>query len=393
MRAGGGLAGAFRAWHDSSMGQGAVLGRWSTTRTVRSSVERELEGLARRTGATRVALRTGRHGVLTWPGPWPGLMPSLAGDRGSGAGPLGFQTSRAEDDDLEFHLWHSATHGRAREALEVARLRVRNLLRQEREGPLLERGRQAGVLMHELRNRVGGLLLLGEQASVLGQGVDGLLGDLRDLSGVASRGLGGGDLGASPETLTRVDLGDLVRDALSRAEPVLRVGAADLPESPTTKWGEVLADRAGTVDLLANLLGNAAEAAGRGGAVQLNVERVGDAGLAVVLRNSGHPIPREAFLPGWTRGGTGSGLAGASDLVRRMGAWLEVRSDGGVVQFLLALLRADLPLARVRLDPRLRDAAPGVLSTASPQCAARWLRILAPHMATELDAFPGWAPR
>ena len=98
--------------------------------------------------------------------------------------------------------------------------------------------------------------------------------------------------------------------------------------------------------VLANLLDNAAYAAGRGGWVEVRTA-VEQASVVVEFRDSGSGIPVEIreriFEPFFTTkppgSGTGLGLATAREIVTRHGGTLDVRDSEGAT-----FLRMEMPM-------------------------------------------------
>ena len=204
------------------------------------------------------------------------------------------------------------------------------------------------VLSHELRNPLAAmsgamqlLKLAGEEPGAaersrammerqLGQIVR-LVGDLLDVSRIST-----GKLELRRE---RVDLASVVREAVEASGPqIVRQGhelTVTFPPEPIL----LDADPTRLVQVLLNLLSNAAKYSERGGHIRLSVER--DGGEVVVsVRDTGIGIPA-AVLPrvfdlfvqadtAWQRaqGGLGIGLSLVREFVGLHGGRVEARSDG-----------------------------------------------------------------
>jgi signal transduction histidine kinase len=136
-------------------------------------------------------------------------------------------------------------------------------------------------------------------------------------------------------------LHDVVTSALSLTRPVLEAIELrqDLAyEGPVHCAGPLL------TQALANLLENAAQAAGKGGWVRL-ASRVEDATVVVEVGDSGAGVPRELreriFEPFFTTKppgkGTGLGLTTARDIVRRHNGTLDIRDLGDRAVFHLEI--------------------------------------------------------
>src|SRR5690606_4674319 len=136
-----------------------------------------------------------------------------------------------------------------------------------------------------------------------------------------------------------VDLAEVVQSAVETSGPALERGAHELsvrlPEEPLVLW----ADPVRLVQILANLLGNAARYTERGGRIGVEAARAGD-DVVLVVRDSGigiEPAELERIFDVFTRGrdserrahgGLGIGLALARRLAELHGGSLTARSAG-----------------------------------------------------------------
>ena len=135
-----------------------------------------------------------------------------------------------------------------------------------------------------------------------------------------------------------VDLGSVIHHAAEASAPLLEESGiayrAQLPDNPIY----VEADAARLVQVVGNILNNAAKFTPRGGSVSLTVERVGDAAL-IRIRDTGIGIATEAlprifdmFMQAEgtieSRSGLGIGLTLAKSLVDRHDGTISVQSEG-----------------------------------------------------------------
>jgi signal transduction histidine kinase/ActR/RegA family two-component response regulator len=166
-----------------------------------------------------------------------------------------------------------------------------------------------------------------------------------------------GELQLRKET---VAIADAVRWALEAAQPLLdQAGvsvAVELPEQPLHAPLYVRADPTRLVQILANLLGNAAKFTPRGGHAWLRAARDGD-WIELSVRDDGigiepSQIPRlfEMFSQAQpalerARGGLGIGLALVRGLVERHGGTVEAKSagPGRGAEFIVRLPAAEAP--------------------------------------------------
>jgi PAS domain S-box-containing protein len=162
-----------------------------------------------------------------------------------------------------------------------------------------------------------------------------LVDDLLDVSRV-TRGLVELDRGM-------VDIKAVVASAVEQARPLIeaRRHALDLHIGSARSW--VLGDRIRLVQVMANLLNNAAKYTQQGGSIALSVDGRTESGLpmvAIAVRDNGIGIDRamlphvfELFTqaertPDRSQGGLGLGLALVHSLVQLHGGRVEARSDG-----------------------------------------------------------------
>ncbi|HTJ44950.1 MAG TPA: ATP-binding protein [Kofleriaceae bacterium] len=233
-----------------------------------------------------------------------------------------------------------------------AQLDMRNLnLRLHRAEQLAALGTLSAGLAHELRNPANGIVnaipplrevlppeLTGPE-SPSGQLLDVLAGCAEQIASLSKQLLGfrrGGEL-----DLRTVPLGDVVHRAISLVSPALR--------------GIEVRDRVGAqtpircapplfVQVLTNLVENAAHAAGKGGWVEI-ASRAGGGRIVVEVSDSGPGVPHELreriFEPFFTTKapgvGTGLGLPVARDIITRHGGVLEVRERGDRPVFVIDL--------------------------------------------------------
>ena len=327
-------------------------------------------------------------------GPWR-VQPAM-GDGGL-RGHLIIRTSTPED--LEDPGWEAVADG-------VAGLLARGASHQ-RSKHLVALGARSASLVHDLRNRLTGVMLevcrarLDQDTGVL-ESTENHLMDASDLCGSAldiQVGEGLAAHGACPAS-RRWDLGQVAHSALERARGTVRPGAAPLPAQLTddlSSGGEVFANRALLEDALVNLIVNAAEAAGPRGKVQVGLAR--ERGLAGVwVQDDGRGLPPEATEPGATSGGTGHGLSGAIECAQRHGGELNGSRTNGRTRLQLMGLDANhlagdwqihwdcMPSRLARRGSNARDTE---LRTSLLPVAIRWMELLTPEAPGVIHAWRG----
>ncbi|KAF2989192.1 PAS domain-containing protein [Methylocystis sp. MJC1] len=207
-------------------------------------------------------------------------------------------------------------------------------LAHELRNPLAPIGNAVHVLRHDAlahstkRDRDASLLSMVErQVAHLVRLVD----DLLEVSRVTS--------GKIELKKQRVDLADIMRQAIDMSRPVIERGghvfSASFPELPLFVEG----DPVRLTQVFANLLNNAAKYTEHGGRITLTAEPLGSE-ARIVVQDNGVGIPSE-MLPrvfdlftqidrtlGRAQGGLGIGLALVKHLILLHGGSIEARSDG-----------------------------------------------------------------
>ncbi len=264
-------------------------------------------------------------------------------------------------------------------------------------GRLLDQGIRAAAVIHDLRNRLSALSLGVTRARLepSPEALQLLEADVLAASRACSQRLDHGPEDDLP--LPAVPLAPVLERALGQARRSRRAGAGSLPAGVSAEPVTVLVPGPRLQDALANLLLNAAEAAGPSGEVTLAVEpRPTEARVDVVITNPGRPLHADAFRPGFTRGGSGLGLSAVSAATEGWGGWLSTRSGGGLVEVRLGLLA--LPeegCVEIVLDPlpppRAAEASSSArLWTPSPSVARRWITAFQPHAQVAVRSALGW---
>jgi PAS domain S-box-containing protein len=226
------------------------------------------------------------------------------------------------------------------------------------------------MLAHELRNPLAPISsaaqLLGHVAAdegkvrhagaIIGRQVrhlTGLVDDLLDVSRV-TRGL-------VELQRERIDLKAVMASAVEQARPLIETRRHHLDQATDAAPAWVDGDRIRLVQVVANLLNNAAKYTPQGGALKLSLE-VGDGHAAISVRDNGIGIDPELLpqvfelftqaerTPDRAQGGLGLGLALVKSLVGLHGGSVEAHSGGAGMG---SLFRVVLPLAQA-----VRPAAP-----------------------------------
>jgi signal transduction histidine kinase len=233
-----------------------------------------------------------------------------------------------------------------------SQLRVRDLaLKLHDAEKLAALGTLSAGLAHEMRNPANAIVnaveplreqlpaSFSDPSTPTGQLMRVLADGARQLSSLSRHLLGyrrSGDLERREH-----ELSDMVASALSLTSPVLE--SIELRQE-LSYGGKVSCAGPLLTQALANLLENAAHAAGRGGWVRVT-SRVEEMAVVVEVSDSGAGVPRELreriFEPFFTTKppgkGTGLGLTTARDIVRRHRGTLEVRDLGDRPVFHLAI--------------------------------------------------------
>src|SRR3954470_22617947 len=187
------------------------------------------------------------------------------------------------------------------------------LVRSERLAAI---GRIAAQITHEIRNPLSSISLnaeeLGERAPEARDLCDAIVREVDRLTAITEEYLRFARL-PKPQ-VQRADLNDTVRDLLDFVRPELEASGVQVTTSLAPELPRVLADVAQLRQLLLNLLRNAREAMGSGGALAITTRAREDA-VEIEVRDSGPGIPANRlariFDPFFTtkERGTGLGLA------------------------------------------------------------------------------------
>lgn len=210
-------------------------------------------------------------------------------------------------------------------------------------------GQFSGGLAHQLRNAVAGAKLAVELFLAENPLTDPepLRVALRQLARIEANLRQFLTLGKPPADMHRIcDLAALIDQAIGLLRPQCQhAGTALAWERPTAGEYLVAGDPDRLTDLFGNLIGNAVEAAGPGGRVEVRLTCVGGAVVAEVIDSGPGPPPEiagllfEPFVTGKEQG-IGLGLAVARQTAEVHGGRLSwTRSDGTTV------FRVELPLA------------------------------------------------
>src|SRR3954468_11153098 len=207
------------------------------------------------------------------------------------------------------------------------------LVRSERLAAI---GRIAAQITHEIRNPLSSISLnaeeLGERAPQARELCDAIVREVDRLAAITEEYLRFARL-PKPQ-LQRADLNETIGDLLDFVRPELDAGGVQLSLSLSPLLPRVHADVAQLRQLLLNLVRNAREAMGSGGALAI-ATRGGENAVEIEVRDSGPGIPRERmariFDPFFTtkERGTGLGLAMAQEIAQEHGGQLRCESAPG----------------------------------------------------------------
>ncbi|HZR09258.1 MAG TPA: ATP-binding protein [Myxococcales bacterium] len=207
------------------------------------------------------------------------------------------------------------------------------LLRSERLAAI---GRIAAQITHEIRNPLSSISLnaeeLGERAPEARELCDAIVREVDRLTAITEDYLRFARL-PKPQ-LQRADLNETVRDLLEFVRPELDAAGVEVTLSLAPELPRVLADVAQLRQLLLNLLRNAREAMGSGGALSVTT-RGRENAVEIEVRDSGPGIPEgrlaRIFDPFFTtkERGTGLGLAMAQEIAQEHGGQLSCESKPG----------------------------------------------------------------
>ncbi len=162
-----------------------------------------------------------------------------------------------------------------------------------------------------------------------------LINDILDLSRIESSKY---DLEIRP-----IDPVDVMTEAAARLEPMVLEKAVAMVMPDAIPGCGVLGDSRAVLQILLNLIGNAVKFVGKGGRIQLQVQRRPEDGtVALVVSDNGRGIPADQ-LPSLgqpfvqaqnahtrDQGGSGLGLAISKSLAKGMNGNVEVESEFGV---------------------------------------------------------------
>ena len=197
---------------------------------------------------------------------------------------------------------------------------------------------------------------------------------------------------AEPTCLT-----DVVAATVRGMVPAIAQGGVQVLTSDDPERGFVLADRAGIEQIVTNVVGNAVQAAGRGGEVRIST-RCDEDQCELVVEDNGPGIPDEVlprifdpfFTTKQTGEGTGLGLSVTLGIVEQLGGRIaaEPRAGGSGTRFVVSLPRlrpdaditpADLPAVPI---PVVEAMAPRPVVGSSSEAS------LTPRVALIIDDEP-----
>jgi signal transduction histidine kinase len=202
------------------------------------------------------------------------------------------------------------------------------------------------MVAHDLRGPLqivaGAVSLLREQAEPGGAEATKLLGSVERAVGVMNELLAGlldlcrAEAGRLPLAPAEHEVSTLLAEAAERARPLAERAGLNLAILPTPP-GTAFCDRERTLQVLANLLGNAVKFTLPGGSIDLSAARV-DGGWRLAVHDTGPGVPAEQLpllferfwqAPETRHKGTGLGLAIAKGLVEAQGGGIGVESELG----------------------------------------------------------------
>jgi len=195
----------------------------------------------------------------------------------------------------------------------------------------------------------------------------------------------------------RLDLADIIDTSLEMSESMLGPDDRRLSVSVPSEPLAVEGDRVRLVQIVSNLLNNAAKFTDEGGRIELRMARRGDR-VEIRVQDDGRGIPRERLSevfelfcqahPGCGNG-LGIGLALVRSLVTMHGGTVSAESDGpgcGAVFTVSLPLCGDVPPPPMQRETTETDVMPGcrVLVVDDNRDIAESLRLLLTLMATEV---------
>jgi signal transduction histidine kinase len=263
---------------------------------------------------------------------------------------------------LAYHIWFSAHRQRQRAEL-------------EQQGMLAERGLTAAVLAHEIRNPLAALRF--QLHSLRRNGADEgrvtRVADTIDSELLRIQQLVQDYLvheKAQAMRVLPVELTEAVRDLQTLMSELLREGGTRLVlEADTTTKATVACDPHALRQILMNLVINAQQAMGRGGAITVRIGQRDGMGT-ISVSDTGPGIPAEMrdnlFKPFATskKGGSGIGLALVKRFVDNFGGSVAVESEEGkgtTFHLSLPLIESARPRSAADAPPPPLPPAPAAL--------------------------------